>query len=131
MAKHVIFLSADICDDIRIEANGKLILIGVYPTNIGVLQFPVELKLAFYIPTLAQEPGEGFFEARILSPSDAVLVQLKAAMKINAAGRGGIPVPPATFQIQEPGILKFQAKIDDGEWETVAEVEASAHPTTE
>jgi len=115
---------AVICEDIRQEINGKYILIGVFSADIRVVQFPIPVSFALWLPTIAEGTGSVNIEVRIVSPTGAFLAQAKANVEIGVAGRGAIPVPPAVVQIQEPGMLKFQVKVESGEWETVAEIEA-------
>lgn len=41
--------STIICDDIRMEANGKLLLIGVYPEGILINTTPLQIMLSIWI----------------------------------------------------------------------------------
>ncbi len=42
------FANAIICDEVRTENTGKQIMIGVYPENIMVSEFPVSLLLGMW-----------------------------------------------------------------------------------
>ena len=59
-----------ICDDVRIESNGKYILIGVYSGNITLRKpLPVTLPmLAFWIQLDLQKIEYGNYELRLLDP---------------------------------------------------------------
>lgn len=49
--------SVIICDDVRIEDNGKAILIGVYSGTITLRKMPTAMRLAFWL--LGEVEGEG------------------------------------------------------------------------
>ncbi|MCE2524123.1 MAG: tetratricopeptide repeat protein, partial [Rhodobacteraceae bacterium] len=49
---HVMF-----CDDIRLEVGGKLILIGVYGSELAVDEFPKDLELTIFIRVFEPETG--------------------------------------------------------------------------
>jgi hypothetical protein len=39
-----------VCDDVRVEIGGKVMLIGVYPANdIAVPSFPADIILSYYV----------------------------------------------------------------------------------
>jgi hypothetical protein len=45
------------CDDIRVEANGKPILIGVYPTNLVPGALPQAMSLSIWVRLRGVAPG--------------------------------------------------------------------------
>ena len=54
-----------ICDDVRREHTGKHIIIGVYPDNILVPEFPATVMLCIWAQFLPDEIGEKSIEIRI------------------------------------------------------------------
>jgi hypothetical protein len=52
---------AFICDEVRREDNGKLLIIGVYTNDIIVMNFPVNLLLAVVVGFNVDEPIETDF----------------------------------------------------------------------
>jgi hypothetical protein len=84
------------CDDIRIENNGKYLLIGVYSGTIRLRRpLPATLPtLSFWIQIDLQEADYGSYELRLLDPR-----------KRQAAHFQG----PARFaRVEEPGVLICQ-----------------------
>lgn len=76
-----------VCEDIRIEGNGKHILIGVYPTDMIVGQFPASLRLAFWIRIYPPPPpGDHAFRAIIRVPGGG-----EGAIDGSVAVAGNIP----------------------------------------
>ena len=57
--------SVIICDDIRQETTGKVILVGVYAENLVVPSLPVSLSLSFWIRLKRVEPGLSELTVRI------------------------------------------------------------------
>lgn len=60
-----------ICDDIRQETSGKLILIGYYPTDIVVEQFPAQLTLSLMLRIEDPPKGEHTFDMAMNPPEGA------------------------------------------------------------
>jgi hypothetical protein len=56
------FESVVICDDVRFENSGKLILIGVYSSDIAVTRFPAQFGLVVYCA------GEVSTEGSLVAP---------------------------------------------------------------
>ncbi len=46
------------CDDVRMEANGKQIFIGVYGTDILMPSFPIQLPMLHVVIKYNERPGE-------------------------------------------------------------------------
>jgi len=55
-----------LCDDVRAEVNGKLILIGLYVPDIVVQQLPILLPSLNFVQFLKiDEPGQFSFQAKV------------------------------------------------------------------
>src|SRR5438552_4034784 len=46
-----------LCDDIRIENTGKVILIGVYPTYIALPRYPLTFTFCMHVGGEVKKPG--------------------------------------------------------------------------
>lgn len=114
-------LSVVLCDDIRQEANGKHILIGVYSGVLGIRSLPVTLRLSWWIQLLA-DPGKYEIDIRIIGPNDAQLMSGKIMLESIAAKPSAFIVPKTAMQIQAEGIVRLEWNAN-GEWETVGQVE--------
>lgn len=122
------FLPAIVCEFVRTENSGKLILIGVFPSEILVADFPLNLALTLYIPLEIAELGEVKGELRVLAPNDAQLVRAEVDIRSAQKGRAALVTPNLPLQLQAPGFYKFQIRISGGEWETVAQVDVRKAP---
>ena len=55
-------VAAVVCDEVRLEANGKTFLIGVYSGGISVPDLPATIKVSAWLLAEAPEVGEIPFE---------------------------------------------------------------------
>jgi hypothetical protein len=95
------------CDDIRQEANGKFILIGVYSEAFVPERLPTPVRLVLALFMDIEEAGlhEIELELRHQSaspPAVALKMQFEAAAPVKQAM---IPIPPASLLIGQPGDL--------------------------
>lgn len=58
------------CDDIRIEENGKHILIGVYGVDLVPALIPVTIQIGIWVRFWGLAEGRRKFKVRLLDPSD-------------------------------------------------------------
>lgn len=61
-------VDAVFCDDIRQEDNGKHILIGVYPNDIMLPEFPIQVRLSLWARVRDVTPGTRKFRMRLATP---------------------------------------------------------------
>jgi hypothetical protein len=71
-----------VCEDVREEIGGKKSLIGVFPGDILVPQFPITLQLALYLEYRPEKMGTSTtFEFRLLQ-DDAEMARGRAVTKL-------------------------------------------------
>jgi hypothetical protein len=103
-----------LCDDVRVESNGKLILIGVYVPDIVVLQLPVILPSLNFIQFLrVDEVGQFPFRARIQHLESGR--DLAQAMGMMNVGRPGMAINALRFgnlQVDRTGTFTFIVAFD-------------------
>lgn len=115
--------SVVVCEDIRVEGNGKHMLIGVYATDMIVAQFPSVVQLAFWIRAFPPPPpGEHTFKAIVKIPGGGEgTIDGSALVAKNVPG--DVPVvltlPAVPLQLHEPGRLEILLAFDGGEPELV------------
>jgi hypothetical protein len=80
------------CDDVRREASGKLIAIGLYATNLKLAAFPATLVLFCLIVGNAESAGPLETEFRALLDG-IVVVEGKGTAHIEFPGRLLLPIP--------------------------------------
>lgn len=113
---------AIICDDIRKEDTGKLILIGVYSRDIRVAAFPATLVLSLCVGIESDEPKESDIYLQCMI-GDNIKFNAEIRVEVQEAGSGVMTLPPFVLNnITEGGIIVFKFKIDEADWQTVASI---------
>lgn len=69
------FINAIICDEVRKEDNGKHILIGVYPADIRVPEFPTNLILSMWFQFYVERDGTIEMEYRAVRKDGDLIFQ--------------------------------------------------------
>jgi len=107
-----------LCDDIRQEANGKFLLIGVYGGNIVVPSFPANLNLAVWILGHAATSGKVQVRLRVVGPQETVLqegtfdVEIKDVLHGTIMAISGLPL-----QFQREGKMRVElASAGEADW---------------
>ena len=112
--------SVFVCDDVRREDNGKLIIIGVYGRDIGFSQFPATIAPRLVIRFNLDGPIDGEVELRSLL-DDEPKTTIKGKIKQEIPGIALLSTPPILVDnIDSDAMLKFQWRFSDSEeWEDV------------
>ena len=118
------FTGTVICEDIRREANGKHILIGVYSSNIVCRDFPADLAVALWVMYEASGPGNVRVDFRAVTDKGAQLLSVSGAANLSGLGRGALPIPSCGIQVQSPGTLIFEARQggEEAKWEKISSI---------
>lgn len=86
--KTILFESLVLCDDVRYENNGKLLLIGVYSDIVQVIKLPLQLRsLGLAIKAKAMSTGRFSFSVSVADPQGNNL--LDANGELNYEGEVG------------------------------------------
>lgn len=104
-----------ICDDVRREDNGKLIILGMYVGIIVVQSFPVILP-TFTVLTFFEDdrPGEWNWKASIQFQSlerNQTLGEVRGFAKINP-GQGVMPIKFGGLRFDEKGLYNAVVEIE-------------------
>jgi hypothetical protein len=122
-------VNAIICEDVRIERNGKQIIIGVYSSDIIVPETPalVPIMLWLQIDDVGREPEEYEFTG---SMSDTDFVTGKFSVATGAdSGRATISLGQFPLTIEREGTLKFDVKpAKNGRWKTAISMDVKLRP---
>ena len=112
--------SVFVCDDVRREDNGKLIIIGVYGRDIGLSQFPAAIAPCLVLRLNIKKPIDGDIEFRSLL-DDNPKTTIKGHIKLENPGMSILNTPPLLVDnIDSDAILSFQWRLPDSEeWEDV------------
>jgi hypothetical protein len=117
------FHSGIVCDDVRREASGKDIIIGVYSGAIVVGSFPTNILVSLYVPVTFQRSGTGTVLFQVRGPHGVELINGSVPLEVfSVTEMGAITIVGMPLQVQTQGELDFQLKAPDGDWESVRKV---------
>ena len=107
-----------VCDQVRVENNGKEILIGVYGGDIAVQKFPVDLPLTYYLSfTTAQSFEKLKIAWRIATQSgNEIGIEGELFSGDSEQTYGAIHTPTLGMRFDEPDEIKIEVRLDEGDW---------------
>ena len=98
-----------LCDEVRVENNGKLMLLGVYTPDMSVPQLPfVVPSLTFFVALESDRPGtvQVRFAVQLLDSGQS-LAEGMGATAFARPGMGIMPIQLRNFPIQCAGTYVF------------------------
>lgn len=104
------------CDDIRDEASGKQIIIGVYGAEMFVPPLPINLQLSLWVRVQGIDPGNHSFSIKIIGPSGPTPIVAEGNLdhpRVEALGNINMVGFPVT--VSEFGRLSASFQLDDDE----------------
>ena len=123
-----------VCDEVRQENTGKLLVIGMYLDNIGVPRIPFVLPALSFLCKWRVEAGvslAGTF--KVVSPSNRVIHDLDLSGTPAPAGSGGLlltTIRVQPFPIEEAGQYRLTFKPTKGRTRTIARFDVhTRHPS--
>ncbi|MEZ5887665.1 MAG: hypothetical protein R3D56_12395 [Paracoccaceae bacterium] len=127
--------TALLCDDVRREDNGKLILIGVYTGGIVFSgPFPAALSNLFVFLSANTSLEDVDVEFRLFQNTGARELRLvrgnfkrDAKAPTSALGRIDLPIPLGPIAFDEAGDYVFQMRDPGGIWQPVLEFSVSSN----
>lgn len=121
---------AVVCDHIRREDTGKLILIGVYGSSVLVSRVPITLSFALAIRMTPKEVGHKDVEFRATCDGEEVAKgEVAVTFEDTDVGFVGLPAVPVTI-IRE-GKLRFEMREKNAKrWVMLAEINAGLRSTS-
>ena len=119
-----------VCDEVRREDNGKLILIGVYGTNIQLSEATAHLALTCVLLATASEAREIDIEFEALF-NGAKVSGGGGGITVSREGDSIIGLPPILFSNLTPGgNVEFRIKQDGSDWKTVRSIPVDGGTST-
>lgn len=116
---------AILCDDIRQEKNGKLILIGIYSGDILLRDFPSNLLLSMLLHGKASADCSITIEIRYrveFENAEPYEVFAKGEMQIKGTEEPNefyVPLPRVPIEFSGAGNLSVACRIDSKRWKTL------------
>ena len=121
-------LNAIICDQVRKEDSGKHLLLGVYPIDALVPDFPTTIALVLWMQLDVDRNGKFDVEFRI-QKDKKIISSLRATMKVKShLHPATISLPPVPIQIDGECILSFQIREKNKRWKTVKRLPVKKAP---
>jgi hypothetical protein len=103
-----------VCDEVRREDNGKILIIGIYPYDIIVMNFPVDFALTVAVSVNIDAPVKTNFELK-LSHDGKLIGTGKGHFRLEKSSIIWFPKMPLQ-NISGPGELQFEVRFGDDEW---------------
>jgi hypothetical protein len=103
------------CDEVRQEANGKFIVIGLYTPDMSVAQIPVQMpSLTFFAVLESDRPGSVQFRFSLQHlDSGQNIAEGMGASVFQRPGMGVVPIQLRNFAIPNAGTYVFSLNIND------------------
>jgi hypothetical protein len=105
---------AIVCDDVRVENNGKFFIIGMYTPDLSVPQIPTVVPMLTFLLWLdSDRPANLQFRATLshLETGQAV-AQAIGGMNIARPGTGISPIRFPAIQFNSAGVYSFEMHIE-------------------
>lgn len=108
------FQSVILCDDIRREDNGKLILIGVYTGDIVPVEFPAFFSFRLYMLYDAEQSDKHRLDI-VCMIDDVEVVRIEGAVsQPDRSNSVQMIPPPMAIDVDKPSDLVIMAETDGG-----------------
>lgn len=118
-----------ICDDVRQEVTGKLILIGLYMGTITVPQIPFQLSaLTFFQVFESDRPANLQFRLRVQNlDTGQTIAEAMGMMNIQRPGVGAAPIRFSPIQFSAVGSYNLVTTIE-GEQPIISQFDITIQP---
>ena|ERR1700733_4642203 len=122
-----------VCDDIRREDNGKLILIGVYSDQILIDSFPAVLTFTIYCEIMPDSLEPIILNARVYFGKKSktnVPLQMRLDIILNKLGVIPVVLPKTSFSATQEGTYHVDISFEGSKWVTLVEksIDLSRNP---
>lgn len=110
-----------ICDDVRKEASGKDILIGVYGGGILVPSFPVAIPVAVWMEIVPKTSGHFELDFMLKMPGAATPFQMRVVLEVQVGREpAAIYTPSLMCPVTEAGDIEVSVKaVEEADWKIV------------
>ncbi|MER2519717.1 MAG: hypothetical protein ABTQ34_03395 [Bdellovibrionales bacterium] len=110
-----------LCDDVRVEANGKFILIGVYADGLLVPSFPTQLLLSLWMTFRCVGIGKVPVGLQVRGPGQEDKIEMQTETDLRQDGRvNSLVVGGLSFRATEPSEIKVLFRQYQEEWELLS-----------
>lgn len=117
-----------LCDEVRREDNGKLLIIGLYDSNMYVPSFPAKLSLTLLTRMKIAKPEDVAIEIEGLLNHER-FTHINASINFHSGGLAFLPFPKFPATVKEKGKLLFRMRPAERKWITLWEGEIELLPS--
>ncbi len=105
-----------LCEDIRLEVNNKLSLMGVFKDLIYLKKMPLSLPTLTFYQTFTNVYGKYELKFELLSPKGELLAEVEAKVKDTDGLRlSGIPIKFNSATFDSEGLYQFKSSVKKGD----------------
>ncbi len=118
-----------VCDEVRREDNGKLLLIGTYASSIVFQRLPANIGLSLICCIDADQPFSSEANLRALL-NDEVIRTARGRIEVQEPSFNNLfPIPKMPLSIREEGTLTFELQFDEESWQRLIAVPVILQPS--
>ena len=111
--------NAILCEEVRVEKNDKLILLGVYPGDVLIHDIPGALRMTFYLELADLKKGQHAIFIRISGPGKGFA---EATAEVNVGDNTDVVSltgPSAILKVEQEGTLVLELGLSQDEMRPV------------
>ena len=116
-----------ICDDVRREDSGKLMVIGLYAANMSFKTFPANTKFAILLGINSPTTDTFTFVVKLAKDGSTVL-EGSGDVSFERPGLGLLPVGKINVQFMEPTEIEVKVKLGNGRFQSVRKLAIDGPP---
>ena len=103
------------CDEVREEKNGKLMIIGMYTPDMSVPQIPFQVRtLTFFTVVESDVPGDFAFRMKLCHlETGKAIMEANGGIQIKRPGKCTLIAPLPSIQFQAVGPYTFSVNLTE------------------
>ncbi len=114
---------AIVCDDVRREDNGKLIIIGLYGSDITLSSYPANLRLSILVAVRSKTEHQTLVKMRIMRDGERMSeLKEKIELSVPAEDITVFSLSGITVSAEKDAILDFQIRFDQGRYRSACKL---------
>jgi len=117
-----------VCDEVRVEANGKLFAIGMYTGGIVLDTLPVDLGMCLAMRITPKRLGDIPFRLRAMMDGER-LMELQGSLTATVLRSSFLPSPRFPVPIRKLGDLIFEISETGDDWHSLFDISVEPSPT--
>ena len=116
------------CEDARLEASGKHVLISAFAPEVDVPLMPGFMPVAIWLSGVPTETGKFEIDFRVRGPARNTIINGKIDLSVAGLGPTSFTIGPMQLHVTEAGTYYFEWTFDGKKWEKVATLQINHVP---